>query len=475
MHPINPCPTDPGSPQPDLSLICVQGLGFVGAAMATAVAMARDGDGQPCHAVVGIDLDSADGRARIEAIESGEFPFTTLDKTLVEATRRERAAGRLRASTDPDWYARADVIVVDVHLDVGDMQGRPQVSFDGLREALRTIGSRMKPGALVIVETTVPPGTCQAIVAPELTAALQRRGLPGDSFLLAHSYERVMPGADYLSSVVNFWRVYAGHTPAAADACEAFLRRVINVAQFPLTRLATTTASEMAKVMENSYRAVNIAFIEEWARLAEAAGVDLFEVIAAIRRRPTHSNLRQPGFGVGGYCLTKDPLFPGIAARQLLQRPDLEFPFCSSAVRVNACMPLSSLERLRAALDGRLHGRRVLLLGLSYRQDVADTRHSPSQVFAEAALREGVDLAVHDPLVTHWAELGLPVPAALPDAAPFDAVVLAVPHHSYVEMDFVAWLGGARPLLLDANAVLSAAQRQAVLAAGCRLVEIGKG
>jgi nucleotide sugar dehydrogenase len=443
--------------------------------MATAVAMARDSDGRPCHDVVGIDLDSADGRTRIEAIERGEFPFTTLDQALVAATRRERAAGRLRASSDPDWYAHADVIVVDVHLDVADLQGRPHVSFEPLRAAVGTIGSRMKPGTLVIVETTVPPGTCQAIVAPELAAALRRRGLPEDGFLLAHSYERVMPGADYLSSVVNFWRVYAGHTPAAADACESFLRRVINVAQFPLTRLASTTASEMAKVMENSYRAVNIAFVEEWARLAEASGVDLFEVIAAIRRRPTHSNLRQPGFGVGGYCLTKDPLFPGIAARQLLQRPDLEFPFCSGAVRVNAAMPLSTLDRLRSALGGSLQGRRVLLLGLSYRQDVADTRHSPSQVFAEAALREGVDLAVHDPLVTHWGEPGLPVPAGLPAAAPFDAVVLAVPHRGYVEMDFVAWLDGARPLLLDANAVLSAEQRQAVLAVGCRLVEIGKG
>jgi UDP-N-acetyl-D-glucosamine dehydrogenase len=472
---INACPTDPSAALPALPLVCIQGLGFVGAAMATAVAAARDADGQPCHAVVGIDLDNAEGNARIEAIERGDFPFSTLDPALVEATRRARAAGHLRASNDPNWYALADIVVVDVHLDVDDMHGQPQVSFEALRSAVRTIGSQMKLGALIVVETTVPPGTCQSIIAPELAAALYRRGLPEDGFLLAHSYERVMPGTDYLASVINFWRVYAGHTTDAADACESFLHRVVNTGQFPLTRLASTTASEMAKVMENSYRAVNIAFVDEWTRLAEAADVDLFEVVGAIRMRPTHSNLRQPGFGVGGYCLTKDPLFPGIAARQLLKRPDLEFPFCSGAVRVNAAMPLATLARLRTELGGQLQGRRVLLLGLSYRQDVADTRFSPSQVFAEAAIGEGVDLAVHDPLITYWAELGLDVPTELPAAAPFDAVVLAVPHRSYLELDLVAWLDGARPLLLDANAVLSAGQRRALSVAGCRLVEIGKG
>ena len=475
MPAINPCLAESADRQSEGTVVCVQGLGFVGAAMATAVAIARDGDGRLRHRVIGIDQDTRAGRERIEALERGDFPFFTLDDALVSATGQARASGRLRASDDPCWYGLADVIVVDVHLDVSDMGGQPHVDFAPLRAALRTVGSHMRPGALVVVETTVPPGTCQQVVAPELAAALRERGLPEDAFLLAHSYERVMPGADYLASVVNFWRVYAGHTPAAADACEAFLRGFINTDDYPLTRLASTNASEMAKVLENSYRAVNIAFVEEWARLAEATEVDLFQVIGAIRQRPTHNNLRQPGFGVGGYCLTKDPLFAGIAARQLFRRPDLAFPFCEQAVRVNAAMPGATLRQLHSALGGELAGRRVLLMGVSYRQDVADTRHSASQTFCEAALAAGVQLIVHDPLVRHWDELALPVPSQLPDAAALDAIVLAVPHRAYREIEFASWLGSARPLVLDANAVLTAGQRQAVLDHGCVLIEVGKG
>jgi nucleotide sugar dehydrogenase len=284
-----------------------------------------------------------------------------------------------------------------------------------------------------------------------------------------------MPGEDYLASITNFWRVYAGHTPEAADACERFLSQVINVKDYPLTRLASTTASETAKVLENSYRATNIAFIEEWGRFAEAVGVDLFEVITAIRVRPTHSNIRQPGFGVGGYCLTKDPLFAAIGARELFNRPDLAFPFSEMAVEVNARMPLVTVERLETLCGGSVQGKRVLLLGVAYRQEVADTRYSPAQTFVLEMRRRGAVVLVHDPLVTEWPELGMTVSPELPAAGSVDAVVFAVPHRAYRELDLATWLGSARPIVLDANAVLTPAQRQAAKAAGCALSAIGEG
>ena len=143
-------------------------------------------------------------------------------------------------------------------------------------------------------------------------------------------------------------------------------------------------------MFENSYRAVNIAFIEEWARFAETVGIDLFSVVEAIRKRPTHANLRQPGFGVGGYCLTKDPLFAHLAAREIWHQDDLDFPFCRQAVCLNNDMPLVSLNKLEAQLGG-LAGRTILLLGLSYRADVGDTRHSPSERFHTEARARRVD------------------------------------------------------------------------------------
>jgi UDP-N-acetyl-D-glucosamine dehydrogenase len=457
------------------TVVCIQGLGFVGAAMAVAVASARDERGQPRFSVVGIDLPTASGEHRIAELNRGMFPFRTADAQLVQSAAAAHAAGNLRASSDPRHFGHAEVILVDVHLDVDAMDTTPAVDFRAFRSAIGTIARHMKPGTLVIVETTVPPGTCERVVAPEIASGLLERGLPADAFLLAHSYERVMPGSDYLVSITNFWRVYAGHTPAAADACEKFLSRVINVKEYPLTRLGSTTASEIAKVMENSYRATNIAFIEEWARLAEVAGVDLFEVIDAIRKRPTHSNLRQPGFGVGGYCLTKDPLFPGIAARTLFERPDLSFPFSELAVQTNQRMPLVSIDRLRRLLGGSLRGKRVLLMGAAYKQDVADTRYSPSQIFVEEARREGAEVRVHDPLVTEWPELGLAVSDELPPASTVDAVVFAVPHRQYIGLDLGRWLDGCKPVVLDANAVLTPEQWRSVNAAGCVSAAIGRG
>ncbi|HMJ97313.1 MAG TPA: UDP binding domain-containing protein, partial [Thermoleophilaceae bacterium] len=277
---------------------------------------------------------------------------------------------------------------------------------------------------------------------------------------------------DYFDSVRSYWRVYAGATPEAADACEAFLARVVDVANFPLSRVGSTTAAELGKVLENSYRATTIAFMEEWGRFAEAIGVDVFEVIEAIRVRPTHSNMRQPGFGVGGYCLTKDPLFAPVAARELFGL-SLDFPFSEEAVRINALMPLVTLDRIDQMLDG-LDGRRLLVLGASYRGGVADTRQSPSAAFTSAAMARGAEVVCHDPLVTEW-ELPVPPVQELPGPDGFDAVVFAVVHDEYLAIDLLGWLGDARPLVVDANHVLLDSQLREAAGAGCRVWSIGRG
>ena len=149
------------------------------------------------------------------------------------------------------------------------------------------------------------------------------------------------------------------------------------------------SASETGKLLENTYRAVNIALIDEWSRFAEGIGIDLFEIVDAIRVRPTHSNMREPGFGVGGYCLTKDPLFAGVGARELFGLKNLSFDFARLAVETNEKMPLATLDRMREYFRGALSGKRGLLCGISYRSDVGDTRYSPAEIFAKAALREG--------------------------------------------------------------------------------------
>jgi UDP-N-acetyl-D-glucosamine dehydrogenase len=460
---------------PDLPVVCVQGLGFVGSAMAVAVADARDATGAPRFNVAGIDVPTPDGLAKIEALNAGRLPVAASDAQLEAALAAANARGNLVATTDEGAYALATVTVVDLPLDVTEANGTPGVRIDGFVDAVRTLGRTMSPGSLVIVETTVPPGTTEQLVAPALARELAARGLPPEAIGVAYSYERVMPGAAYLDSIVRSPRNYAGLTPAAGAACERFLASVIDVDAHPLARLASTTACETAKVLENSYRATLIAFMEEWGRFAEALGIDLFEVIAAIRTRPTHSNMRRPGFGVGGYCLTKDPLLALVSARELHGRSDLEFPFSTLAVSVNRAMPMSSLRRLEALLPGGLDGATVALMGVSYREDVADTRKSPSETFVREARAHGVTVLLHDPLVRYWRELETIVPGDLPGLAGVDAVVFAVPHDPYRRLDVEGWLDGARPVVLDASDVLSAEQRATFARLGCTVAAIGRG
>lgn len=462
-------------PEGERPIVCVQGLGFVGFAMAVAVASARDHQGRPCFTVIGVDLPTEEGLAKVRAINQGRLPIVSKDEELAAAFDDAFRVGNLIATTNAAAFALASVSVVDIHLDLAYEGGRPAFHLDGFRAAIATLGKHMPPGSLIIIETTVPPGACARVAAPELARMLQSRGRTPDSIHLAHSYERVMPGKQYFRSIVNFWRVYAGSTPAAADACEAFLSKVINVKQYPLTRLASTTASETAKLLENSYRATNIAFIDEWSCFAEAVGIDLFEVIEAIRVRPTHSNMRQPGFGVGGYCLTKDPMFASVAAREIFGREDLCFPFSTQAVEVNRRMPIRTLDRLRQMLGGSLAGKRLLLLGVSYRSDVADTRYSPSEVLVRAAEAEGANVVCHDPLVRFWLEMAREIPASLPSPQHMDAVIFAVAHEEYSRLDFESWLRELRPLVFDSNHVLSPAQQGTLKRLGCRIAAIGRG
>jgi UDP-N-acetyl-D-glucosamine dehydrogenase len=268
--------------------------------------------------------------------------------------------------------------------------------------------------------------------------------------------------------------VYSGHDDEAADGCEDFLSKVINTADYPLTRLHNTTASETAKVLENSFRAMNIAFIDEWSRFAEAVGVDLFQITDAIRTRPTHKNIMRPGFGVGGYCLTKDPLFAKLSAKEFFSK-EIDFPMSTEAVKINREMPLASLSILRNYFDNSLEGKKLLLMGVSYRQDVGDTRYSPSEIFVKNAKQSGALVDYHDPLVDEWEEMNVNVRKDIPNALEYDAVIFAVPHREYQEINFRQWLNNGKVVVLDACNVLDEQTRSFFRTNSIKYFTIGRG
>lgn len=419
---------------PGKKVVVVQGMGFVGSVMGLVVANALTEE----YAVIGIDLPTPASYWKICSINEGVFPVLASDPKISQYYENSRKKKNYYATYDPYAYSKADVVIVDINLDVRKQTGQAgdleeySVDLAPFKKAIETIGQHCQPEILVLVETTVPPGTTGKVVRPLLEECLAKRGLPADELKVGHSYERVMPGPKYIDSIQNFYRVFAGTDERSTEAVEQFLRTVIRTDEYPLTRLGNTNATEMAKVLENSFRAMNIAFMVEWSRFAEEAGVDIYEVVNAIRMRPTHKNIMLPGLGVGGYCLTKDPLLASWARMNLFGSND---PLHQSekGVRINDKMPLYAFEYLQSQYRDTLAGKKVLLLGVSYLNDVGDTRYTPVEGFYDQLEMEGSIISLHDPHVLYWEEKDTWVNQDLDAmlATDYDIIAITTGHREY--------------------------------------------
>lgn len=443
-------------------IIAIQGLGFVGFAMSLVVANA---DKAQRYAVIGVDLPSIENFWKIGDINSGCCPVTSSDPNVARYYERAYQYGNFTATHDPTIYRHASVIIVDINLDVVKVKSESgsisdyDVPLAGFEGAIRTIGRNCLPDVLVIVETTVPPGTCSKIVKPLLTEELENRGLCSKKIKVGHSYERVMPGPEYINSIKNFYRVYSGVDEASADAVEGFLKTVISTTEYPLTRLKNTESTEMAKVLENSYRAMNISFMVEWSRFAEQAGVDLYSVVGAIRLRPTHANLMYPGIGVGGYCLTKDPVMASWSSEQLF---GLKQGLRSSvrAVEINDLMPSYAFDFTVRCLGPRLDALHFALLGVAYGPGIGDTRFSPVEPYMNYLLNAGAKVSLIDPYVTNWPETDMPVHQSLDELCDDQSsvVVITTGHAYFTEDDrLYKWLGSFEhlPIVIDTVGLVS--------------------
>ncbi len=213
----------------------------------------------------------------------------------------------------------------------------------------------------------------------------------------------------------------------------------------------------MAKVLENSYRAMNIAFAVEWSRFAEESGVNLYEVIDAIRMRPTHKNLMYPGIGVGGYCLTKDPLLASWSKQNLFES-DKALGQSIKGVQINDKMPLYAYQFLKNEMND-LSEKKILLLGVSYRSDVGDTRYTPVEPFYNYLIKDGAHIELHDPYVRFWEEIGVKVDENIDKIfeSELNIVVITTSHKEYKESEYLIklLLNQKHLLILDTVGVLS--------------------
>ena len=489
-------------------IVVVMGVGFVGAVMAGVIADSTDAQGRSGKFVIGMQRPSPRSFWKIPFINRGQCPVTAEDPEVAPLIRRCVLDKKTMTATfSMEALSLADVVVVDVQCDfikedLGNVK-TGNADIQALEESFKIIGQKISPSALVLIETTVPPGTTEYIAYPFIKKAFEDRGIPEDP-LLAHSFERVMPGKEYVASIRNFWRVCSGINDDARARVVRFLSEVIDVGKFPLTVLDRPMESETCKIIENSFRATLLAFMHEWSLFAERNGVDLVKVIEAIKVRPTHSNILFPGPGIGGYCLPKDGGLGLWSYKHLMGFQDDIFQVTPLAININDTRALHAAQLVRDALRNKnriVASSLIAVLGISYREDVGDTRYSGSELLVRKLSEMGAEIRVHDPYVDHWWEMekqdGYPIhnswsrffrnqeglkdlqvykelPETLKGA---DAVVLAVRHQQYLDFDpdqVVQWIGSPAAIV-DCFGILKDDQIRRYFELGCEVKGSGRG
>lgn len=400
--------------EPIKDRVVVLGQGYVG----LPVAMRAIDAG---FTVVGFDVDAR----RVASLASGvSFVEDISEQTLKAAL----ASGRYTPSSNPADCAGFDVGVISVPTPLHD--GAPDLSY--IESAADTLAAHVRPGATVVLESTTYPGTTEELVGPILERASGLRA--GTDFYLGFSPERIDPG-NKTHTFVSTPKLVSGVNPASLSKVQAFYDRLVD----RTVAVSGTREAELAKLLENTFRHVNIALVNELAMFANDLGINIWEAIDAASTKPFGYMRFVPGPGVGGHCLPIDPSYLSWRVRRTLGH---SFRFVELANDVNDHMPDYVVRRLVVGLNSRglaVKGRRVLLLGLAYKKNTGDARESPSTEIAADLLALGADVVAADP---HVSQSYVPAGVQLVDLSEdelrrADAVVMLVDHDSF-DLDLVA-------------------------------------
>ncbi len=386
--------------------VCVIGLGYVGLPLVRLFLS----KGFP---VLGFDVDPK----KIERLRRGESYIRSVSPASLRTSRFE-------ATNDPARLLTADAIIICVPTPLASENGRPDLSF--IRNTAKTVAKSLRPGQLVVLESTTYPGTTRDILLP----ALSKRGLRcGSDFFLAFSPEREDPGNRQFTNE-TIPKIVGGIDEPSRRAASA----LYGAAVARVVEVSGPEVAESAKLLENIYRCINIALVNELKVCFERLGVDVWEVIAAASTKPFGFQPFYPGPGMGGHCIPVDPFYLTWKAR----KAGFNTQFINLAGRLNLRMPNYVVEKTQEALGKSLKGARVLVLGLSYKKDIDDPRESPSFRIIELLVEKGATVAYHDPYfptlpaMRHYRHLKVEfAPLTEESLEKSDVAILATDHSSF--------------------------------------------
>ena len=414
----------------------VVGLGYVGLPLAVEM-------GKADNRVIGFEVSSD----KVAAVNAGS---SYIPDVPAEEVAELVASGRLEATTDFSRVAECDAVAICVPTPLDKMK-EPDVSY--MVAATESIAPYLHPDTVVTLESTTYPGTTEEIVQP----ILERGGMKvGTDLYLAFSPERVDPG-NPVYQTKNTPKVVGGVTPECTQMAVLFYERFLET----VVPVSSTRAAEMTKLLENIFRCVNIALVNELLVLSERMGINIWEVIDAAKTKPFGFMPFYPGPGLGGHCIPIDPFYLSWKAREF----DFHTEFIELSGKVNENMPYYVVQRLMNALNTRhksLAGARVLVLGVAYKANIDDMRESPAIRITELLLDKRADVVYHDPFVPRFSVSGREVPSVqltAEEVAAADAVLI-VTNHRGVDYDLVA---EKADLVLDTRNVLSGVGRENVV------------
>jgi UDP-N-acetyl-D-glucosamine dehydrogenase len=414
------------------AIVAVIGLGYVGLPLVNALVNAK-------FDVIGFDVDAE----KIASLRAGRSYIKHLPAEIFVHAINE---GRFRPTADFSDLARADAILICVPTPLARHR-EPDLS--SVVNTAQSIAQTLKPGQLVVLESTTYPGTTRDVIKPILENSKLKGGT---DFFIAYSPEREDPGnADYSTTTIP--KVVAGDGPEALEIADALYSTFVS----KTVRVSSPEIAEAVKLTENIFRAVNIALVNELKVLYAAMGIDVWQVIEAAKTKPFGFMPFYPGPGLGGHCIPVDPFYLTWKAREF----DITTRFIELAGEINTGMPQYIVSRLADELNSRtgrgLNGSRILVIGVSYKKNVDDTRESPSFKLIELLEHRGAVCDVHDPYVPviprtreHSALAGRQSIALRPDAvSSYDAVLIATDHDC---IDYKALVASARLIIDTRNA-----------------------
>ena len=439
--------------------ISVVGLGFVGLPLLVSISNQK----KFFKNIIGIEANNISGNKKIKYFKNNKNDNLFFDNKLNKIYKKNQK--KIIFSTDYKKALNSDFIFFCFPLHI---ERNLKTNFKDYCELIGKYYKIAKSGAIFIFNSTSPPG-----ITSEVIKVLKKKKILREDVFFVYSPERVTPGSNYYESIVNSHRVFSSNSNfKVSKKVKKLFSIIFNTKKFQVTEFKNYEEAECTKILENSYRATNIALIEEWTILAEKFGIDLFSVIKAIKNRSTHSNIMKPGLGVGGYCLTKDPYFANFTSNKFLKNK-LKFPFVNLTMKINSKMHIRVCKEISKLINKNNKIKKILIAGISYAENVDDIRNSRSLDMIEGISWKKKKLTIYDPVVKILSYKKIKIIKSSKNLNKYDLIILNVKHKQFEKIDFNKI--NNKTHIVDTNNILSDYQIKNILKNKIKLKIIGRG